>query len=232
MAQNTTLKARPREERGKGGARQLRRQGRIPAVVYGRGEETRAVSVDAHELERLFSHISVENTLIDLRIEGRRGAVKALVREVQTHPFRPDVLHVDFFQIHADEPVDVEIPVRLTGTAEGVKEGGVLQHVLHELPIRCLPAAIPEVIVVDVSGRAIGESVHVGDLVLPEGVSAEIDAERTVCSVVPPMVEVVEEEVEEEELEEAVAEGEEPELIRKRAEEAEAEEEPAGGEEG
>lgn len=222
MTEAASLKAELRKESGKGAARRMRREGRIPAVIYGRGEDTRSLSVDAHEFEVLMRHVSLDNTLIDLNIKGKRGVVKALVGEVQTHPFKPAVLHVDFLQIHAGETVRVQIPVKLEGTPEGVKEGGVLQHVLQDLEITCLAEDIPESIVVDISALAIGDSIHVYDLEIPEGVELEIDESRTVALVAAPRV--IEEPEPEEELEEVL----EPELIGREEEGVEAE---AGAEE-
>ncbi len=227
MASNATITATPREGSGKGAARRLRRDGRVPAVVYGHGEDTRSVSLDAHELDLLFQRISVDNTIIELEMEGgKKGqpTVRALVREVQIDPLRRHILHVDFYQLHAGEKVDVEVPIHLTGTAAGVKMGGVLQHSLHELAILCLPDAIPEHIEVDISALEVGDSIHVRELAIPEGVEVQIDLDRTVCAVIPPTVAPVEEEPEEEEIE-GVGGEVEPELVRKRGAEAEAEEE-------
>lgn len=213
MASEAKLKATPREDTGKGPNRKLRAAGRVPGVVYGHNEKTRKLSLDAHELETLFSRISVENTIIKLDIQGEKGDVQALVREVQAHPVKGDLVHVDFYQIHAGEKVDVQIPVHLTGTAVGVKAGGVMDHQIHELPIRCLPAAIPESIDVDVSKLDIGDSIHVGDLTFPADVEVEMDADRTVCSVVAPAVlEVAEPSTDEEE-------GIEPERIGEESDE-------------
>lgn len=223
--QSKNLSARPREERGKGAARKLRGEGRIPAVVYGHGEETRALSVDSRELENLFAHISVENTLITLEVEGeKKGGVQALVREVQNHPHRREVLHVDFYQVHEGESIELEVPVRLVGSAVGVREGGILEQPIHDLPVRCLPSQIPEVIELDVSHLEIGDSLHVGDLSLPEGVETDLELDRTVCAVSAPSILKVEEEEEAEvpEVPEGVGGEVEPELIRKRqAEEGE-----------
>lgn len=192
MAENATLKAALRDEQGKSAARRMRRDGRIPAVIYGHGEDTRSLSLDAHEFEMLVKRYSLDTTLIDLDIEGGKkkggGKVRALVSEVQRHPYKPQVLHVDFQQIHAGEMVTVEVPIRLVGTAEGVRAGGVLQHVLHELELECAVEAIPEAIEVDVSTLEIGDSVHVGELNLPEGVEVLVDADRTVCTVAAPTV--------------------------------------------
>src|SRR5690606_14264406 len=120
MAVNTTLGARPRSETGKSNNRKLRASGRVPAVLYGRGDESRPLSVDAHELERLFSRIHIESTLIDVTIEGERKPLKALVREVQRHSVRDEVTHVDLYMIHAGERLTVEVPLRITGSAPGV----------------------------------------------------------------------------------------------------------------
>ncbi|HEX6589262.1 MAG TPA: 50S ribosomal protein L25/general stress protein Ctc [Longimicrobiales bacterium] len=188
MATEATIKATPRDGTGKGANRKLRTSGRVPAVVYGHNEKTRELSLDAHELKVLFSKISVENTIIRLDIEGEKGEVKALVREVQANPVKGDLYHVDFYQIHANEKVDVEVPVHLVGSAPGVKAGGVMDHQIHELPVRCLPAAIPESLDVDVSALELGDSIHVADLKLPEGVETDMDGERTICSVVAPAV--------------------------------------------
>lgn len=227
MATEANLKAELREETGKGAMRKLRATGRIPAVVYGHNEETRPLSIDAHELEVLFSRISIENTIITLAIEGEDGAgVQALVREVQAHPWKPQVLHVDFYQIHAGVMVDVDIPVHLVGTAAGVKEGGVMDHVIHDLPIRCLPAEIPEAVEVDVTQLEIGDSVHVRDLDLPASIEIEMDLDRTICSVVTPAILEVQEPEEAEELE-----GLEPELVGEAEAEAEAEAEGAAEDE-
>lgn len=188
MASEVTLKATPRSDSGKGSNRKLRASGRVPGVVYGHNEKTRSVSLDAHELEVLFNRISVENTVIKLSIEGEKGEVQALVREVQSHAYKGSVVHVDFLQLHAGEMVDVEIPVHLIGTPAGVKTGGVIDHQIHELPIRCLPASIPESIDVDVTALELGDSIHVSELAIPEGVEVEMDGERVVCSVVAPAV--------------------------------------------
>jgi large subunit ribosomal protein L25 len=197
MASQATLKAQPRQEHGKSATRKMRAAGRIPAVVYGRGDETRMLSVDAHELDLLFKRVHYENTIIEIAIDGDRSPVKTLVREVQSHPYRPQVLHVDFQQVHAGERIHVDVPIRLHGTAEGTRLGGVLMHTISDLPVRCLPDRIPESIDIDISHLGINESVHLRDITLPEGVEAEIDADRSICSVAPPTVSVAEVPVEE-----------------------------------
>jgi large subunit ribosomal protein L25 len=220
MAANAKLSAQPREDVGKGVARKLRAQGRVPAVIYGHGEETRKLTLDAHDLSRLFARVHVENTIIELSIEGENAGVKALVREVQKHAWRDDILHVDFYQIHAGEHVNVEIPIRLRGNAPGVKIGGIMQQTLNDLEIRCLPDQIPEVIYADVSALDIGDGIHVSDLDLPEGVEPLVDLDRTVCTVVPPTVSPTSEDEEAAEEEPA---SEEPEVIGRGHEDEEEE---------
>ena len=217
MAEKAKLKAEMRETTGKGAARRMRRDGKIPAVVYGRGEETRPLTLDAHDFQLLVKEHSLDTTLIDLEIEGDGGAVQTLVVEVQQHPYKPEVLHVDFQQIHAGERVTIEVPINLTGTPEGVREGGVLQQVMHVVELDCAVEAIPEDFEVDVSELLIGDSIHISDLVVPEGVELHVDPERTVCTVAAPTILELPEEEEE---------VEEPELIGEEGEELEEGEEP------
>lgn len=199
MATDANLTVQPRQGTGKSVTRKMRAAGRVPAVVYGHGEDTRMVSVDAHELDLLFKRVHWENTLIQVTIEGEKKPVRTLVREVQSHAYRPEILHVDFQQIHAGEMLHVDVPVRLHGTPPGVKEGGVLMQAVTDLPIRCTPDNIPEFIDVDISGLDVGDAIHLSDIALPEGVEAQIDAERTICSVTPPSVAPIVGEAEEEE---------------------------------
>ena len=151
MTMNVTLNAQMRSETGKGAARSLRRDGYIPAVVYGHGEETRACKVETRELERLLSGGAHESTLIDLKLDnGDKSQV--LIREVQVHPYRPEILHVDFLAVRKGEKVKLEVPVRLIGEAPGVKEGGIMEHLRHEVEIRCIPSKIPEALELDIFG--------------------------------------------------------------------------------
>lgn len=185
MASSRTLSASLREQSGKGAARKLRAVGRIPAILYGHGDETRSLSLDAHEVNLLIAAISVDNTIISLEIDGA-GTQDVLIRDVQTHPYRPEVLHLDFIQIHAGEPIRLQVPVRLTGAAPGVvNSGGVLDHVLYDLEIECLPRDIPEVAEVDISHLEIGDSVRVSDVSLPR-VTILNDADLPIASVTQP----------------------------------------------
>lgn len=213
------LKAETRDSAGKGTARKLRGAGRIPVVLYGRGEDTRSLSVDAHELGLLMQRVHLESTVVQLQISGEKSAVKALAREVQRHPARPVILHVDFYQIQAGQKITVEVPIRLTGQAPGVKAGGLLQHALTELEVHCLPDSIPEYIELSVEGMEIGDTRHVRDALLPAGVEATQDPDRTICSVIPPQAGIAEPGTEEAEV--AAASGGEPEVIRRAKDEGE-----------
>jgi large subunit ribosomal protein L25 len=208
MTITKSLTASKREAGGKGAARKLRRTGRVPAVVYGKDMESVSISLDAMEVERLFQTISVENTIVELQIEGEGESHQTLVREIQSHPYRYELVHIDFLRIQSGVAVDVEVPVELIGIPVGVKQdGGVLEQIIHELPVVCLPALIPEVIEVDVSGLNIDDSLHLEDIQLPEGVVATIDLDRTICLVSAPRA-AMEEEAE---VEEGLEPGEAPE---------------------
>lgn len=204
MVNDAKLAASSRDDLGKGAARKLRAAGRIPAVVYGNGEGAQSLSLDGREVNRLFANISIDNTVIHLTVDDAKP-VRVLVREVQRHPWRSEILHVDFFQVRAGETVTVEVPVRLSGTAAGVREGGVLDQTLYDLAVRCRVDRIPEAIDIDVSGLNVGDTLYVSDLSLPEGVETDVEGERVVVSVTPPTVSAVQEAGEEGEAEGAAA---------------------------
>jgi large subunit ribosomal protein L25 len=214
MATNTELSAEPRQDHGKGAARKLRAAGKIPAVVYGRGEDTRSLTVDGHQLERLLSRVHWQNAVFTLRIGGETEEVRALMRELQRHPGRNSILHIDFHQVHAGERVHVAVPMTLRGTAPGVRAGGVLQQPMVDIEIWCSADKIPEQIEIDISKLEIGDSVHVRDLVLPEGVEVLVDPDLSVCAVSPPTVTKAETESDAE-----AAAGATPEMVRRKADE-------------
>ena len=209
MSMHATLKAEKRDATGKGVARKLRAAGRLPAVVYGQGEEALSITLDAAEASHLFHNISVENTIVDLEVEGEKGSVQTLVREIQVHPFKSDLIHVDFYLLQKGVKVDVEIPVHLNGTPVGVKSsGGVLQQVVHELPVSVIPSKIPDSFEVDVSHLDVGDSLHVSDIELPDGVEEiALEGERTVCTVVLPKAAAADSDEDED------GEGGEPEIV-------------------
>jgi large subunit ribosomal protein L25 len=216
MTITKSLNAKKREGRGKGLARKLRQAGRVPAVLYGKDMETVALSIDATEAERLFAAISVENTIIELQIEGEKSSHQTLVREIQAHPFKKELVHVDFLRLQKNVAVDVDVPIELEGTPTGVKNhGGILEQLVHEVAVRCLPSLIPEAIRVDVSGLELDQSVQIGDLALPEGVDVMVEPTRLVCIVATPRGAIEEEEAA---AQPAEAEAAEPEVITQKKE--------------
>jgi large subunit ribosomal protein L25 len=212
MATIVSLAAQRRESTGKGAARQSRFQKKVPAVIYGHGRETQSLTVDSKLLEQALTGVEPESTLIELTVDGKK--TRALIREIQRHPIRPDIIHVDFYEIHADEKVTLKVPVHLTGTPDGVRNaGGVLDQVTREVEIEVLPEHIPDRVEIDVTALLIGHSVHVRDLQIPNATILTL-ADLTIATVVPPRAE--------EEIApaaEAVGEPAEPELIRKVREE-------------
>ena len=176
------LSAQARGNGGKGVARKLRSDGRVPAIVYGHGREPQALSINTRELERLLDHISAENTVIDLDIDGK--ASRTLIREIQRHPFKRQILHVDFQELVAGEKVTVSIPIVLMGVPDGVRmDGGILDQTMRELEVEVDPSSIPNHVELDVTKLTIGSSIHVSDLSLPEGVTVLDDPDASVCVV-------------------------------------------------
>lgn len=183
----TSLQARVREGTGKGVNRKLRRNGEVPAVAYGHDRAARPLSINAHALQKLLATINPENTIIDLQIENEKP-VQVLIREVQQHPSRPVTLHVDFFAIRAGEKLQVEIPIILQGNPVGVRQsGGLLQEVIRELTVECLPRDIPTSIEIDVENLELGQSIHVSDVTL-ENATILNDPELVICTVSAPTV--------------------------------------------
>src|SRR6267154_874846 len=216
MAQFVSITATPREAAGKGAARQTRFAGKVPAVIYGHGRATQPLTLDAKALEMALAGIEPASTLFEVTVDGKK--TRALIREIQRHPVRPDVIHVDFYEIHADEKVKLKVPVHLVGTPDGVRNGGgVLDQVMREVEIEVLPEHIPERVELDVSALLIGHSVHVSDLSIPNA-TILVAPELTLATVVPPRAE---EEVAP--APEATADVAEPELIRKVREDEEGE---------
>jgi len=203
VAENA-LVAEDRTETGKGAARKLRAAGRIPAVLYGKGVETRALSVSPAELAAVLRASGAGmNTLIDLQVGGGGGET-VLVKALDRDPVRGAYVHADFYKLDLAATVEVSVPLHFVGKAPGVELGGILDHPLREVDIECLPGAIPEHIEVDVSALALGDSVHVSELVLPGGVTVKTDPTLAVAAVVAPKAE--EEEAPAEEAEAALEE--------------------------
>ncbi|HEX4645947.1 MAG TPA: 50S ribosomal protein L25, partial [Verrucomicrobiae bacterium] len=178
----------------RGGVKKLRDSGRIPAVIYGRQQQPQNLEVTATELENLIHHSVSENLLVDLAVkDDARPKRLALLQEVQHHALSGKMLHVDFHEVAENEKVTIMVPVETTGEAVGVKTGGgVLEHVLFKIKVRALPKDLPEVISVDVSHLEIGQSIHIGDIKVAEGVEILGDKHISVISVAEPITEAQE----------------------------------------
>jgi large subunit ribosomal protein L25 len=215
-----SLNATGRDNSGTGFARKVRQAGNIPAIIYGHGREPQKLSLVAREVDRLLGTISAASTVIELSVDGTTA--RTLIREVQRHPVKRNIIHIDFQQLVAGEKVTVSVRIRFTGTADGVRNsGGILAETMHELSVRCDPSLIPETVEVDVTPLTIGHSIHVRDLTLPEGVQVLDDAGATVCVCTAPAAAIEEPVAAEGAVPEAAAE---PELIRKVKPEEEEEE--------
>jgi len=229
MAQTVSLSASPRQATGKGAARQARFRGRVPAVIYGHGRDTQPLELEAKALEKALQGVEPASTIIELAVDGK--TVKTLIREIQRHPIRPDIIHVDFYEIHASEKVKLKVPVHLVGNPDGVRNaGGVLDQVTREVEIEVLPANIPDRVELDVNALKIGDSLHVRDLTIP---NAKILTEAATEVAEPELIRKVREGEEEEG--EAAAEGGAPAKPEAKAgaapAKAEKTEKPKGGKE-
>lgn len=185
------LLAEARTERGSRPAGRIRREGKVPAVVYGLDSDTLTVTVPARELAHILTSATGVNTLITLKLDGKEHLT--LARQIQRHPTRGEFIHVDFIRIRADVAVQAEVAVRLVGESVGVKDGGVLEQLVFTLSIEAKPADIPVALELDVTPLDIGDQLHVSDLSLPSGVTTTQESEELVVQVVAPRV--VEEEV-------------------------------------
>jgi len=223
------LKAYPRTQTRRGGVKKLRETGRVPAIIYGREIKPQNLEISAKEISDLIHHSASENLLVDLSVENDARAKRlALVQEVQHHPLDGKVLHVDFHEVAENEKVTVMVPVETVGEAVGVKTGGgVLEHVLFKIKVRCLPKDLPEQIIVDVTNLELNKSIHLSELKMPEGVEVIGDKNIPVVSVALPRAE--EEVVPAEGT--AVSAGD-VEMIKEKKEEGEEGEAPAKGEKG
>jgi large subunit ribosomal protein L25 len=195
MPDDVVLTAEPRSDRGSGAAGRLRRAGRLPAVVYGLGGESTAVTVASHDLDKILAH--GVNTLITLRLGSDDQLT--LARQVQRHPVRGDLVHVDFIRVRTDVAISAEVALHLVGEAEGSKSGGVVDQQLFSLHIEAKPQDIPPALELDISALEIGDHLRVSDLTLPAGVTTGVELETLVVTVAAPRVAVEEEEIEGEE---------------------------------
>jgi large subunit ribosomal protein L25 len=227
MSKQVALAASGRAGTGKGEARSLRRAGRVPAITYGAAIDAPIpVSVDGRELYHALNTEAGENAILRLDIDG--ASQLAIVREIQRHPVRREVLHVDFVTVDRNVKIIVEVPIVLEGEAPGADEGGVVDQVLFALPVNVLPLEVPDQIALDISDMQVGDVKRVADLVLPEGVETTEDPERSIVTCNVPALEVPEPEETATEVidENADAAG----VVAPAGTEAPAEEPPAGSE--
>lgn len=185
MSKTTTLKAAPRLRSGSGKLKQMRREGWLPSVVYGRGVENENLKVDAKTFSELLAHSSSDSILINLDVEGV-GTRSVFLKTIQHDPLTGHALHVDFLAVNDNTEITANIPVHLTGEAVGVKAGGILEQYAHTLEIICLPKDLPEFLEKDVSDLAEGDSLHIGELNFPTGVKATHAADVVVAHIGKP----------------------------------------------
>jgi large subunit ribosomal protein L25 len=204
----TVLNALTREIKGKGAARKLRRDQQIPANFYGPNAQPIMLAVNYADLECLMRQSAAENIILDLNIQSDDGSEtrSVILKEIQADPTKDIYLHVDFCEISMDKEINVNVPISLTGTPAGVKEGGVLQHVRRELNISCLPDKLIDALELDVSELEIGSALHIRDIVLPEGITTLEEGDLTVALVAVPTIEAEEAPAEEIEGEEGAEE--------------------------
>lgn len=184
---DVSLAVEARESRGKGAARELRRQGKVPAVVYGGGREATAIQLDSAGFERLLEKSDAGvNTLIDLEGGSAAAGKTVIAKDLQREAVRGKLIHVDFYEIDLTEKIEVSVPIHLTGTPAGVVLGGVLDQQQRELVLLCLPNAIPDDVEADVSGMELGDSLHVSDLSVGAGIEIATEGELTVATVLVP----------------------------------------------
>jgi large subunit ribosomal protein L25 len=197
---DATLSAERRTAAGKGPAGRLRREGLVPAVVYGLGEDNVPVTVSLRELSHVLSGPSGVNTIITLQLDGKDQL--ALARQIQRNPLKGTLVHVDFIRIRADQEIQADVPVHLVGDAEGVSRGGVLEQLVHAVTVEAKPGDVPPSLEIEISALEIGDSVRVSDLVVPAGVTIRNDPGDLVAHISAPRV------AEEEVAEAAAEEGE------------------------
>jgi large subunit ribosomal protein L25 len=190
MAKQVKLKAEKRSDTGRAATRKLKARGIVPAVIYGSKEKPQPLQVSARDINNILSHASGENILVELEIEGEKSSKTALVQEIQHAPLGGNVLHIDFHAVSMDEKIHAEVPLEATGIATGVKNfGGLLEQSLRLLAVECLPRDLPDRITVDVSNLNIGDTIHVRDIQMPNGVTPKVQLELTAFSVIAPVVE-------------------------------------------
>jgi large subunit ribosomal protein L25 len=187
------ITAEKRDGLGKSVTRKLRADRKIPAVLYGKGKEAVSLVLAREEIGKVLSDSHARSSIISLTVseDGKPVEKNVLIKEIQRHPVGDFVFHVDFLEVAMDKEITLNVPVELTGTAEGIKMGGILQFMARELKVSCLPSAIPSEIKVDITALNIGDSIHIKDIVAPAGVKINFDSNFTIVSVASPAAEEV-----------------------------------------
>jgi len=200
------IEADLREKTGRGEARRMRRAGLMPAVIYGGDKPELAITLDTMSTSKLLDKEAFYSSIVEINVKGSRGANKALVKDVQWHPVRDEAIHIDFFRVSSSDQVHMEVPVHVANaeTSVGVKKGGLVEIIRHSLELTCRADSIPDHIEVDITALDIGDSIHIEDVVLPDGVVAQHEVNFTVLTIAAPKVEKEEDE------DEAAAEAEAP----------------------
>ncbi len=210
-----SINAKYRDGLGKEKSAKYRQEGLIPGVIYGHGEDTKHVLFDGRNLSNIIARLESESTLFSIDL-GEGEPLLCVIKEVQRDKIKRNIIHIDFQHLHAGEKITLHVPVVPVGTAIGVKEGGLLEVVHRELEIRCLPKNIPEHIEINIENLKVGDSIHIGEIELPEGVEIMEDPEIPVITIMAPKKHAAVEETEETAVEE---EAKEPEVIKEKKEE-------------
>ncbi|UCB46125.1 MAG: 50S ribosomal protein L25 [Spirochaetota bacterium] len=221
---NRTLDIKKREATGKGAAKKLRREGYIPAIMYG-FKGNKSIAVSFNEFKRLFEEIG-EHAIVTLNLEGKEQ-IDVIVKDFQLDPVKRNIIHVDFFEIQRGQVLRTEIPIKITGTSVGIKKGGILEEFVRDIEIECLPKDIPDSIIIDITELDIGDSIHIRDIEVSDEIKIISNPDQVVLTIgipskiVEPVVEEAEEEEEaapEEEVEEAAEEEKEKEKEKDKTE--------------
>lgn len=170
MSNDFCVKAEVRTDKGKGASRRLRRTGHIPAVIYGAGKEAVSLSVEHDPILHQLDNEAFFASILEIDIEGKKE--KAVLKDMQRHPYKPTIMHIDFLRVKMSEKLRLSVPIHITGeeVCPGVKQGGNVSHLLTEVEVSCLPQNLPEALTVDISGLGLDETLRLSDIVLPEGV--------------------------------------------------------------
>ena len=184
MADQVNLKAEKRDDMGSAAVGRLRRGGKIPGVVYGSTQDSYAVQIEANTIKEILRNSASQQILVNLQIEGAKEADKlALIQDIQQHSISGEILHIDFNAVKEDSEIHARVPIELTGEPVGIKQGGILDTLLHDIEVHCLPKDLPATLQFDVSGLDIGDSLSIASAEFPEGVSASLEGEVLIAIV-------------------------------------------------